>query len=230
MHLSIAATLLACAAGHAQAFSDSAPFILFSTAEYVSLHPLPKLPSPSSPAGRSTVLTTYYSSRLPPASITAQLQTNNQVLASAKELLASCPTSRYVLLSQPNLHAADIRDNDNHDGNGCRMPNLCRTIGEKHVYGVAEVIGQVSGKPLGEYITKVCGEKGKAVDVERVEMKHLPAVAGKEEGRRGEVLADNGMEHSGRGLLGAESTDFGAVKQIMSWAGCLRRWETITRS
>jgi hypothetical protein len=76
------------------------------------------------------------------------------------------------------------------------MPNLCRAVQAlepAHSWSVAEVIGQVSGKPLGEYVKTVCGEQ--AVVVERVELRHLPPAAeeGKGgEGRRGEVLGDNG--------------------------------------
>jgi hypothetical protein len=63
-----------------------------------------------------------------------------------------------------------------------------------HSWSVAEVIGQVSGKPLGEFVKGACGD---GVTVERVELRHLPpAVAGEEgkggERRRGEVLGDNG--------------------------------------
>ncbi|KAJ4306607.1 hypothetical protein N0V88_001412 [Collariella sp. IMI 366227] len=78
MRLSTAATLLACAASQqAHAFSDSSPFILFSTAEYVPSAPLNPTPTNSKPP--------------PPP--------HNPPL-----LLASCPTSRYLLVSQPNLH------------------------------------------------------------------------------------------------------------------------------
>ncbi|KAK4239126.1 BIG/ATPase V1 complex, subunit S1 [Achaetomium macrosporum] len=164
----IAASLLACTAAHVQAFSDSSPFILFSTA---------KLP--------------------PPPSI-AQLQTSSQVLSAAKSLLASCPTRRYILVSQPNMHAADIRD----DGDtGCQMANLCRAVQgaevQENSWAVAEVIGQVSAQPLAEYITQACKERRvEGVRVERVELKHLPPVASgtKHEEERRDILGDNDHE------------------------------------
>ncbi|KAK3997492.1 BIG/ATPase V1 complex, subunit S1 [Cladorrhinum sp. PSN332] len=165
MHLSIAATLLACTAG-AQAFVDSSPFVLFST------------------------------SALPKSSNNAQLQTSAQVLASAKELLTSCPTDRYILVSQPNLHAADIRREGTNPQ--CMTPTLCGVgMDEKSsVYSVAEVIGQISGRPLKEYIVEACKAKGKeGVQIDRVELKHLPAVGDKSlsEERR-ETLRDNDLE------------------------------------
>ncbi|KAK4157207.1 BIG/ATPase V1 complex, subunit S1 [Chaetomidium leptoderma] len=191
MKLSTTAALLACAASQAQAFSDSAPFILFSTA------------------------------KLPPPPSTAQLQTSSQVLTTAKSLLASCPTRRYILVSQPNMHAADIRDvsssgSSSGSGSGSssssssschHMPNLCRAVQDitaaaatgsesgGGVWAVAEVIGQVSlGGPLGEYIATACEAAGVVASVERVELQHLPAVSEKKEGRRGEVLGDNDHE------------------------------------
>lgn len=97
------------------------------------------------------------------------------------------------------------------------MPNLCRTMRQqsegqkKTLFGVAEVIGQVSGKPLEEHIRAVCKEKGReGVEVQRVELKHLPPVGSQgQEGKRGEVLGDNGTfypvptlrEGNGRGCL-----------------------------
>ncbi|KAK0739274.1 BIG/ATPase V1 complex, subunit S1 [Apiosordaria backusii] len=160
MHISIATTLLA-AATSVNAFTDSAPFILFSSADLPSNSP-------------------------------SQLQTSSQVLSSAKDLLSTCPTSRYVLISQPNLHANDIRSEN------CRhTPNLCKAIrssSTKSTYSVAEVIGQISGAPLKSHITKACenvkGRRAVEASFVEVEMKHLPPVGENEEERRS-VLEDN---------------------------------------
>ncbi|ERS98635.1 uncharacterized protein SPSK_06487 [Sporothrix schenckii 1099-18] len=76
MRVSVVAGLLA--AGTAHAFSDSTPFLLFSTAE------------------------------LPVEPFISQLQTSARVLGSAKSLLADCPTKNYLLVSQPNAHASDL--------------------------------------------------------------------------------------------------------------------------
>ncbi|KAK3297458.1 BIG/ATPase V1 complex, subunit S1 [Chaetomium fimeti] len=163
MKLSTATALLACAVSQARAFSDSSPFVLLSTA---------KLSTPPS---------------------TSQLQTASHVLSTAKSLLASCPTKRYLLVSQPNMHAADIREGDGSDA--CRMPNLCRAAGRDDVnsWAVAETIGRVSGQPLEEYIAQTCGE---GVSVQRVGLKQLPAASDRAgaEGAREEVLGDNDHE------------------------------------
>ncbi|KAK3901116.1 BIG/ATPase V1 complex, subunit S1 [Staphylotrichum tortipilum] len=171
MKLSTTAALLACAASQAQAFSDTSPFILFSTA---------KLRAP-----------------FPPAS---NLQTASDVFSAAQSLLAGCPTTRYILVSQPNLHAADIRD----ALDSCRLtPNLCRAVrglgaedGEDggHVWAVAEVVGQVSSRLLGGFVQAACRREGVEAAVERVELRHLPAVGSGEEGKRGEVVGDNDHE------------------------------------
>ncbi|KAG7289097.1 hypothetical protein NEMBOFW57_005460 [Staphylotrichum longicolle] len=171
MKFSTTTALLACAASQAHAFSDSSPFILFSTA---------KLPSHASEQ---------------------QLQTSAQVLTTAKALLASCPTRRYILVSQPNMHAADVRASSSSGCGGSGMPNLCRAVhdgpkdGGGGVWAVAEVIGQVSGKPIGEYVREACARKGVEASVERVELRHLPAVSEHEaeKGRRG-PLGDNDHE------------------------------------
>ncbi|KAI1818042.1 BIG1-domain-containing protein [Poronia punctata] len=65
-----------CASAHA--FSDSSPFILFSTA---------KLSEPTSQD---------------------QLQSSSRVVESTKQLLSSCPTAHYLFVSQPNLNAAHL--------------------------------------------------------------------------------------------------------------------------
>ncbi|KAI2473750.1 BIG1-domain-containing protein [Annulohypoxylon bovei var. microspora] len=76
-----AATLAACCAS-AHAFSDSSPFLLFSTAE---------LERPSNQA---------------------QIQSNGDVSASIQKLLSGCPTERYLVVSQPNLNANDLSAKD----------------------------------------------------------------------------------------------------------------------
>ncbi|KAI0397263.1 BIG1-domain-containing protein [Xylariaceae sp. FL0594] len=77
MHLPVATAIIGlCASAHA--FTDSSPFILFSTAKL------------SKPATQD------------------QLQSSSRVIESAKKLLSSCPTDHYLLVSQPNLNAAHL--------------------------------------------------------------------------------------------------------------------------
>ncbi|KAK4177630.1 BIG/ATPase V1 complex, subunit S1 [Triangularia setosa] len=190
MRISQAATLLACtAATSVNAFSDSAPFILFSSAD------IPNPPSQS------------------------QLQTSSQVLTSAKSLLSGCPTDKYILISQPNLHASDIRSE-----NCRRTPNLCKAIrspSTKSSFSVAEVIGQVSGVSLKDHIAKSCKDvKPRVAETSfvEVEMKHLPPVGENEEERRdilenndhklGELLSVLGQEDDYTVLIFSDPNEF----------------------
>ncbi|KAI1438248.1 ER protein BIG1 [Xylaria sp. CBS 124048] len=78
MRFSVTAALAGlCASAHA--FSDSSPFIMFSTAKL------------SQPASQD------------------QLQSSSRVLESTKQTLSSCPTNHYLLVSQPNLNAGHLR-------------------------------------------------------------------------------------------------------------------------
>jgi hypothetical protein len=117
-----------------------------------------------------------------------QLQSSDQVLSYAKEALSSCPTSRYVVVSQPNIHAADIRG-----PSGCNMPRLCRAISSEKIRGrfsVAEVIGQIDGKPLANHIRAACQAKGKQVTVSPISLEQLPSRM--DQRRRSEFVADQG--------------------------------------
>ncbi len=76
------------------------------------------------------------------------------------------------------------------------MPNLCKAIKSSHIQGrfdVAEVVGQVSTKPLADSIREGCMQEGKVAKIEEVELKHLPPI--KESAQRADVLADNGTHH-----------------------------------
>ncbi|KXH28127.1 ER protein BIG1 [Colletotrichum simmondsii] len=151
MRLSRTAGLMALCAS-VQAFTDSSPFIMLSTAEFAKSNP-------------------------------AQLQTQSQVVKTVQDLLSSCPTDRYLLVSQPNVNAADIRNPDSGD---CQSPNLCRAISDKDargVYSVAEVVGEVPIGKLADYIKKSCA--GKTVEVEEARLAALGRDA------RAATLADN---------------------------------------
>jgi hypothetical protein len=117
-----------------------------------------------------------------------QLQSSSQVLAAAKDALSSCPTSRYMIISQPNIHANDIRDS----GTGCKMPNLCREIAEEAVntqYSVSAMVGQLRLEDVANEIKASCLDKGRS-DVKFNEIR-LPALPRDAEKRR-EALGDNG--------------------------------------
>ncbi|KAI1410962.1 BIG1-domain-containing protein [Hypoxylon sp. FL1857] len=82
MRLSRTAAALAACCASAHAFSDSSPFILFSTAGL-------ELPASSK-----------------------QIQSSGEVQSSIQKLLAGCPTERYLIVSQPNLNAGDLSAKD----------------------------------------------------------------------------------------------------------------------
>lgn len=152
-------------ASTAAAFSDSSPLVLFSTSKL------------SIPAGE-----------------TSQLQSTSRALHTTHDILASCPTSRYVLISQPNVHASDLR---NPQSGVCHSANLCSAVDEKAVqglYDVAEVIGDdISLDGLSNYIKAVCAEQGKkeGLTVEEHRLEALPAQKGE---ARAIKLAENDVE------------------------------------
>ncbi|RYO92065.1 hypothetical protein DL764_008187 [Monosporascus ibericus] len=132
MRLSTTGALAALCAP-ARAFSDSSPFILFSTA---------KLPEPAS---------------------LEQLQSSFQVMESAKDLLKSCPTTRYLVVSQPNLNAA-------HLAAGEAVPNLYQSLeNAESRLSIAEVVGHLDVKELSDYIRQSCDGKGASIDVLELE-------------------------------------------------------------
>lgn len=130
-------------AASANAFADSSPFVLLSTTEFAQA---PEL---------------------------AQLQTGAQVTSNIHKLLDSCPTERYHLVSQPNVHAADIRSPE-----GCKARSLCGAIADERIHGiysVAEVMGQVDGNTIAEYIRDACAKEGKTIDIQETALGPLPS-------------------------------------------------------
>lgn len=129
-----------------------------------------------------------------PAGETSQLQTTSRALHTTHDILASCPTSRYVLISQPNAHASDLR---NPQSGVCHSANLCSAVDEKAVqgrYDVAEVIGDdISLDGLSSYIKATCAEQGKkdGLTVEEHRLEALPAQKGE---ARAIKLAENGTQ------------------------------------
>ncbi|KAI1636910.1 BIG/ATPase V1 complex, subunit S1 [Biscogniauxia mediterranea] len=135
MRLSVPATVAALYAS-AQAFSDSSPFILFSTAKIPSANLEQQQP---------------------------QLQSSAQVLSSTKQLLSSCPTDRYVLVSQPGLNAArHLRSPD-------AVPRLRTALdAAASRYTVTEVVDDdddgLDLRLVAQYIRETCGVPASAVD------------------------------------------------------------------
>ncbi|KAL3957901.1 hypothetical protein ACCO45_008479 [Purpureocillium lilacinum] len=100
-----------------------------------------------------------------------QIQTSSEVLKHTKSVLAECPTDRYLVVTQPGVHAADLRRDD-----GCAMPHLCRAVDDSRIksrYTVSEVVGSVTGAGVAEYIRSSCAEKKKTVTVNEVALGSL---------------------------------------------------------
>ncbi|KAI0873610.1 ER protein BIG1 [Hypoxylon argillaceum] len=138
MRLSVTAAIAGfCASAHA--FSDSSPFILFSTA---------KLSRPISQD---------------------QLQSSSKVLESTKQLLSSCPTNHYLLVSQPNLNAGHLNSK-------AAVPKLSDSLSHAaSSYSVAEVAGEFDVKSIAAYIRETCELPRSAVDV--IELSPVPSSA-----------------------------------------------------
>ncbi|ROW09004.1 hypothetical protein VMCG_02688 [Cytospora schulzeri] len=143
-----AASLLASTAA---AFSDTSPFVLFSTSSN-AYHsdanirgPVPPLPSSKHPVN-------WPEDR--------QLVTTAQVSGLMGENLASCTTSRYVLISQPGVHASDLR----HPATGkCLAPHLCEAATAPSVrtrFNAAEVVGNdfMSLEQMEGLISNLCAD------------------------------------------------------------------------
>lgn len=136
----------------ASAFSDSSPLVLISTSKFDE--------QPSS----------------------LQIQTSSQALENLRDVLSSCPTDRYLLVSQPGVNALELRG-----PNGCSMPHLCRAVGDSRIQGkfvVSEVIGSMSKTGLVDHIRKACLEQGKDISVDEIALGPLKS-------DRAGSLADN---------------------------------------
>ncbi|PFH61957.1 hypothetical protein XA68_15719 [Ophiocordyceps unilateralis] len=110
-----------------------------------------------------------------------QYQTSAEALNHAREVLATCPTDRYLIATQPGIHASDFRQPD-----GCAMPRLCRAAARPRIqskFSVAEVVGNIEYPGFTQYIESECAKKGKAVIVDEV---HLPPL--NTEDRAGDLL------------------------------------------
>ncbi|KAL5615501.1 hypothetical protein BROUX41_005546 [Berkeleyomyces rouxiae] len=140
----------------AQAFPDTSPFILSSTAA---------LDIPAT---------------------TDQLQSNTHVLKTAKELLANCPTDKYVVISQPKLHSQDL-------ASASASPTLYQMVkgpAIKSTYSVAGMYGELASEDILTYIRSACGaryDQG-AISISSLPLQALPQALAAE---RDDALLDN---------------------------------------
>jgi hypothetical protein len=81
------------------------------------------------------------------------------------------------------------------------MPHLCQAVDDKRIKGkaiVSEVVGDLAGADLSDYIKSVCAKENKAVTVDQVQLPPLSL-----EDRAG-AWASNGSSLPGRALVGLD--------------------------
>lgn len=119
-----------------------------------------------------------------------QLQSSSQVLRSAKAMLDACPTHRYLLISQPNVHASDLRCTSE-DIKCQRAPNLLRNAPLARL-SVSEVVGSLTFDDFSRHIQAACLQQGKQARVVEHTLRELPSSRGADE--RAAVLEENDQE------------------------------------
>lgn len=141
MRLSQAAAALVACGASAHAFSDSSPLIFFSTADL-------KLPANHE-----------------------QIQLAGDAELHMQKLLESCPTSRYLIVSQPNLNAGDLAAKD-------AVPSLRRSLGNAQSrYTISEVVGQLYTDDISTSIRRACDGVVEPF-IDELELAALPSTNG----------------------------------------------------
>lgn len=127
----------------------------------------------------------------------AQLQTSADVVSTAKDILSQCPTTKYLVVAQPNVHATDL------DGpEGCGVHRIRSAVTSDAVHGrytVAEVVstaqGNMSFEGFAAHIQVSCAAKGvEDVNVRGLTLASLPATPDCH--ARAEAMDDNGRRES----------------------------------
>ncbi|KAI1477153.1 hypothetical protein K445DRAFT_285020 [Daldinia sp. EC12] len=135
MRISQTAAVLAACCASAHAFSDSSPIVMFSSA------------SLDVPVNQGLI------------------QSNTDALATLQQLLKSCPTDRYLLVSQPNLNKASLVKK--------AVPNLLHYNEKaKSRYSVPEVIGELNTDDIAAFVRKSCEGRTKPF-IEQLDMDPL---------------------------------------------------------
>ncbi|KAK8137639.1 hypothetical protein PG984_003132 [Apiospora sp. TS-2023a] len=146
MRFSSTAAVAALCCAEAQAFSNTSPFLLFSTSKLADSATQDQ----------------------------AQIQSSASVTKLATDILSSCPTDRYLLVTQPNLHAAHLRSSKS-------APRLQHTLKSAQVasrVSVAEVAGALDTKALSKLIKESCGKKA---SVDEVTLEAIPTASSDDE-------------------------------------------------
>ncbi|KAI1468471.1 BIG1-domain-containing protein [Daldinia caldariorum] len=134
MRISQTAAVLAACCASAHAFSDSSPIVMFSSA------------SLDVPTNQELI------------------KSNTNVLATVQQLLKTCPTDRYLIVSQPNLNKANLVKK--------AVPNLLRYHDKAQSrYSVPEVVGELHTDDIAAFVRKSC--EGRKPLIEQLEMDPL---------------------------------------------------------
>lgn len=108
----------------------------------------------------------------------AQIQSSASVTKLATDILSTCPTDRYLLVTQPNLHAAHLRSPTS-------APRLQHTLKSAQVasrVSVAEVAGgALDTKALAKLIKESCSGDKKKASVEEVTLETIPTLSSDDE-------------------------------------------------
>ncbi|KAI1805510.1 BIG1-domain-containing protein [Daldinia bambusicola] len=130
MRISQTAAVLAACCASAHAFSDSFPIVMYSSA------------SLDVPTNQELI------------------QSNTNVIATVEQLLKTCPTDRYLIVSQPNLNKANLVKK--------AIPNLLSYHDKAQSrYSVPEVIGELHMDDIAAFVGKSCeGRKPLIIELE----------------------------------------------------------------
>lgn len=134
----------ALAAGTAQALSNSAPFFIRSTQPYV--HPRRQKQS-------TRPVHTDHCHSLESKDSSLQLASANTVNDAITTTSRDCAASKYFIISQPGLTAADLHDSE--DLNGLRLRSL--DVGYASRMDITGVLGEVDAVKVVEQIAQGCG-------------------------------------------------------------------------
>ncbi|KAI0123126.1 BIG/ATPase V1 complex, subunit S1 [Xylariales sp. AK1849] len=137
MRLSIVVLAAGCATAYG--FSNTSPFLMFSTSKFAS--------SPD------------------------ELRSSEAVHSVTTDILSSCPTERYLLVSQPNL-------NIQHLASSTAAPKLQNALTSSAIQGrlsISEMSGTVDLNSVSSFLRESCQSTGKTPSIDVLALDPLPA-------------------------------------------------------
>jgi hypothetical protein len=155
---------LAAVASVANAFQDTSPFFLFSTSVYVHLLTLDRAQE-----------TLTFRSRLPDTSELSSLNlaSSHNVNSHLTQILSSCPSDAYIIVTQPGVSARDF-------GSGKATPHLRNALNGNGTEGplkttvvVSEVHGLVNTNSVIGILEDKCGARLVFADAASKDISHF---------------------------------------------------------